>query len=96
MAAAFVEPPWDEPLDAERVIAAIPASATIAGMFFAAAAPAATPAPSGDPRPACREQGASASTSTERIGHYWSLFSRDRAQLTTRNRWQTDDGPAAN
>jgi len=32
----FVEPPWAAPLDAARVIAAVPASATIAGMFFLA------------------------------------------------------------
>jgi uncharacterized protein (TIGR02265 family) len=35
---AFVEPAWDAPLDASRVLAEIPASATIAGMFFQALA----------------------------------------------------------
>jgi len=34
----FAEPPWAAPLDAARVIAAVPASATIAGMFFLALA----------------------------------------------------------
>ena len=37
-AESFVEPPWDEPLDAEQVLAEIPESATIAGMFFLALA----------------------------------------------------------
>jgi uncharacterized protein (TIGR02265 family) len=32
----FVELPWRAPLDAERVLADIPATATIAGMFFLA------------------------------------------------------------
>jgi uncharacterized protein (TIGR02265 family) len=36
--ADFVEPPWRAPLDAERVLAEIPAKATIAGMFFLALA----------------------------------------------------------
>ena len=31
---AFVDPPWDTELDVSRVLAAIPPSATIAGMFF--------------------------------------------------------------
>jgi uncharacterized protein (TIGR02265 family) len=35
---AFAVPPWDAPLDAERVLADIPATATIAGMFFLALA----------------------------------------------------------
>lgn len=35
-AETFVEPPWDEPLDAAHVLAEIPESATIAGMFFLA------------------------------------------------------------
>lgn len=35
---AFVEPPWNAPLDSERALAAIPATATIAGMFFLALA----------------------------------------------------------
>lgn len=35
---SFVAPPWDEPLDPETVLAEIPASATIAGMFFLALA----------------------------------------------------------
>lgn len=35
---AFVDPPWDAPLDTERALAAIPASAAIAGMFFLALA----------------------------------------------------------
>lgn len=34
----FVEPAWNAPLDAERALAAIPESATIAGMFFLALA----------------------------------------------------------
>jgi uncharacterized protein (TIGR02265 family) len=34
---AFVEPPWGRPLDAAAVRKAVPASATIAGMFFLAA-----------------------------------------------------------
>jgi uncharacterized protein (TIGR02265 family) len=34
--ATFVDPPWAEPLDAAGVIARIPATATIAGMFFLA------------------------------------------------------------
>jgi uncharacterized protein (TIGR02265 family) len=33
---AFVAPSWSAPLDAERAIAAMPAEATIAGMFFLA------------------------------------------------------------
>jgi uncharacterized protein (TIGR02265 family) len=33
---AFVAPPWKAPLDAARTIAAMPADATIAGMFFLA------------------------------------------------------------
>jgi uncharacterized protein (TIGR02265 family) len=33
--AAFREPPWSAPLDVAAVIAAIPASATISGMFIA-------------------------------------------------------------
>ena len=33
---AFVEPPWAKPLDAERVLAKIPETASIAGMFFLA------------------------------------------------------------
>jgi uncharacterized protein (TIGR02265 family) len=33
-----VDPPWGAPLDAERVLADIPAKATIAGMFFLALA----------------------------------------------------------
>lgn len=33
---AFVDPPWDAPLDAERVCASVPADMTISGMFFAA------------------------------------------------------------
>lgn len=32
----FLDPPWDQPLNAEKVIAAIPASAKIAGMFYLA------------------------------------------------------------
>ncbi len=32
----FVDPPWNYPLDVKRVIAGIPADATIAGMFFLA------------------------------------------------------------
>jgi uncharacterized protein (TIGR02265 family) len=32
----FVEPPWEAPLDIERVCASIPADATISGMFFVA------------------------------------------------------------
>ena len=32
----FVEPPWDAPLDAERVITQVSESSTIAGMFFLA------------------------------------------------------------
>jgi uncharacterized protein (TIGR02265 family) len=35
---AFSEPPWDAALDAERVIARVPETATIAGMFFLALA----------------------------------------------------------
>jgi uncharacterized protein (TIGR02265 family) len=35
-ASAFVAPSWSAPLDAERAIAAMPANATIAGMFFLA------------------------------------------------------------
>jgi uncharacterized protein (TIGR02265 family) len=30
----FVDPPWESPLDGERALADIPASATISGMFF--------------------------------------------------------------
>lgn len=37
-APAFVEPPWNEPLDAAQVLGEIPESATIAGMFFLALA----------------------------------------------------------
>jgi uncharacterized protein (TIGR02265 family) len=33
----FVEPPWHRPLDPQAVLNAVPASATIAGMFFLAA-----------------------------------------------------------
>jgi uncharacterized protein (TIGR02265 family) len=33
--ARFVEPPWDAPFDAEAALRAIPASATISGMFIA-------------------------------------------------------------
>jgi uncharacterized protein (TIGR02265 family) len=36
--ADFTEPPWSAPLDAERALAEIPASASIAGMFFLALA----------------------------------------------------------
>ena len=32
----FVDPPWDAPLDRERVVAAIPVDAKISGMFFVA------------------------------------------------------------
>lgn len=32
----FIDPPWSEPLDVARVLAGIPASASIAGMFFLA------------------------------------------------------------
>src|SRR5690348_17205959 len=32
----FIEPPWAEPLDVPRVLAGIPESASIAGMFFLA------------------------------------------------------------
>jgi uncharacterized protein (TIGR02265 family) len=32
---AFVEPPWDEPLDVERELEAIPDSAQVRGMFIA-------------------------------------------------------------
>ena len=35
---SFVEPPWDEPLEVERVLGQIPDSASIAGMFFLALA----------------------------------------------------------
>ncbi len=34
---AFVDPPWQRPLDAEAALKAVPESATIAGMFFLAA-----------------------------------------------------------
>ena len=37
-AGSFVEPPWDEPLDVARALAAIPQEATIAGMSFQALA----------------------------------------------------------
>jgi uncharacterized protein (TIGR02265 family) len=30
----FANPPWDAPVDAERVLGSIPADATISGMFF--------------------------------------------------------------
>jgi hypothetical protein len=45
---SFVEPPWHEPLEVERVLGQIPESASIAGMFFLALAvgaerPAAAP-----------------------------------------------------
>lgn len=33
---SFVDPPWDAPLDAERVLATIPSTARIAGMFYLA------------------------------------------------------------
>src|SRR5688572_24622451 len=36
MAAAFADPPWNAPLNAGHVIAAIPRDATLAGMFFTA------------------------------------------------------------
>jgi uncharacterized protein (TIGR02265 family) len=32
----FVDPPWDAPLDRERVVAAIPVDSKISGMFFVA------------------------------------------------------------
>lgn len=32
----FVDPPWSAPLDVARVLSAIPADATLAGMFFVA------------------------------------------------------------
>ncbi|HTQ02987.1 MAG TPA: DUF2378 family protein [Polyangiaceae bacterium] len=34
---AFIEPPWSRPLDPMTVLHAVPASSTIAGMFFLAA-----------------------------------------------------------
>lgn len=33
---SFVDPPWDAPLDVERILATIPAEAKIAGMFYLA------------------------------------------------------------
>jgi uncharacterized protein (TIGR02265 family) len=35
-AGAFVDPPWDHPLDVERALLLIPESATISGMFYVA------------------------------------------------------------
>ncbi len=32
----FVDPPWDAPLDAARIVSSIPADAKISGMFFVA------------------------------------------------------------
>lgn len=34
--AAFIDPPWDHPLDVERALAVISESATISGMFYLA------------------------------------------------------------
>jgi uncharacterized protein (TIGR02265 family) len=37
-AARFIDPPWEAPLDAERALSAVPADASLAGMFFLALA----------------------------------------------------------